>query len=186
MSHLSSPAVRMLIAVSAISIYTGASLAETLQVIDGDTIGRGHVEATRDRRARSRADVQRRFGRYWRYGDEATRHLEGLIGTHIWQAATQSPWDYRAAKWEVAVQEAPDGCPIKGNISENGHVYHALWSPWYAKTRHILNHHIDPALTFTKQDLLSHPDLINGLKILADRGLRFDLQIYPHQMAQVT
>lgn len=50
--------------------------------------------------------------------------------------------------------------------------------------RHILNHHLDPALTFTEQNLLSHPDLISGLKILADRGMRFDLQIYPHQMMQ--
>jgi endonuclease YncB( thermonuclease family) len=53
----------------------------------------------------------------------------------IWREETQTPWDFRATRWEAAVQEAPDGCPIKGNISENGRIYHAPWSPWYAKTR---------------------------------------------------
>lgn len=53
----------------------------------------------------------------------------------IWQAETQTAWDYRASKWEVAIQEAPDGCPIKGNISRSGNIYHTPWSPWYKKTR---------------------------------------------------
>lgn len=58
----------------------------------------------------------------------------------IWSIADdclrfQKPWEYRAEKWEVAEQEAPDGCPIKGNISENGRIYHAPWSPWYKKTK---------------------------------------------------
>lgn len=53
----------------------------------------------------------------------------------IWQAKTETPWDYRAAKWSAAQQQAPEGCPIKGNISSNGHIYHAPWSPWYAKTK---------------------------------------------------
>nr|WP_244914928.1 thermonuclease family protein [Rhizobium sullae] len=53
----------------------------------------------------------------------------------IWQAETETPWDFRAAKWAVAKQDAPDGCPIKGNISDNGHIYHAPWSPWYVRTK---------------------------------------------------
>ncbi|MBP1874038.1 endonuclease YncB(thermonuclease family) [Ensifer adhaerens] len=53
----------------------------------------------------------------------------------IWQAETEAPWDYRAHKWDVAKQAAPDGCPIKGNISGNGHIYHAPWSPWYGRTK---------------------------------------------------
>ncbi len=53
----------------------------------------------------------------------------------IWQADTEAPWDYRSHKWDVAKQEAPSGCPIKGNISKSGHIYHAPWSPWYAKTK---------------------------------------------------
>jgi endonuclease YncB( thermonuclease family) len=54
----------------------------------------------------------------------------------IWQAETETPWDYRAAKWEVAEQESPEGCPIKGNINNKGEaIYHAPWSPWYKKTK---------------------------------------------------
>jgi endonuclease YncB( thermonuclease family) len=55
----------------------------------------------------------------------------------VWQAATQTPWDYRADKWNTATQTAPKGCPIKGNISDNGHIYHTPWSPWYARTKVI-------------------------------------------------
>ncbi|WP_312403764.1 thermonuclease family protein [Rhizobium sp.] len=56
-------------------------------------------------------------------------------GVGIWQAKTETPWDYRSQKWKVAQQTAPNGCPIKGNISSNGHIYHAPWSPWYTKTK---------------------------------------------------
>lgn len=53
----------------------------------------------------------------------------------IWQADTQAAWDYRAERWNVGVQESPEGCPIKGNISNNGRIYHAPWSPWYSRTK---------------------------------------------------
>ena len=53
----------------------------------------------------------------------------------VWQADTETPWDYRSHKWEAAIQETPHGCPIKGNISKQGNIYHAPWSPWYGKTR---------------------------------------------------
>lgn len=53
----------------------------------------------------------------------------------VWQAETTTPWDYRAERWSVAEQESPKGCPIKGNISDGGHIYHAPWSPWYDKTK---------------------------------------------------
>lgn len=60
-------------------------------------------------------------------------------GVGVWQAKSQTPWDYRAERWEVAAQKAPDGCPIKGNISRNGRIYHAPWSPWYSRTKISLN-----------------------------------------------
>jgi endonuclease YncB( thermonuclease family) len=54
----------------------------------------------------------------------------------VWQVDTETPWDYRAKRWEVAVQEAPAGCPIKGNVNADGErIYHAPWSPWYRKTK---------------------------------------------------
>lgn len=53
----------------------------------------------------------------------------------VWRHDTQTPWDFRAEKWASAVQAVPNGCPIKGNISENGRIYHTPWSPWYSRTR---------------------------------------------------
>lgn len=57
----------------------------------------------------------------------------------IWQADTQTAEAYRAQRWEVGLQTAPKGCPIKGNISNNGHIYHAPWSPWYKRTKVSVN-----------------------------------------------
>lgn len=71
-----------------------------------------------------------------RYSDDY-KPLEEMArknGTGVFAADTQTPWDYRAERWEVSAQTAPDGCPIKGNISNSGHIYHAPWSPWYEKT----------------------------------------------------
>lgn len=56
-------------------------------------------------------------------------------GVGVWQAPTETPWDYRARRWQVEAQESPEGCPIKGNISANGRIYHAPWSPWYSRTK---------------------------------------------------
>lgn len=56
-------------------------------------------------------------------------------GLGVWRGDYQRPWDYRAEKWASSEQTSLNGCPIKGNISENGQIYHAPWSPWYTKTR---------------------------------------------------
>jgi len=56
-------------------------------------------------------------------------------GLGIWQANTMPAWEYRAQRWQVAEQKAPEGCPIKGNISSNGRIYHPPWSPWYSRTK---------------------------------------------------
>ncbi len=53
----------------------------------------------------------------------------------VWQGSAQAPWDYRAGAWQVAESAAPKGCAIKGNISDQGYIYHLPWSPWYAKVR---------------------------------------------------
>jgi len=186
----------MLAAAMALSMSTAGAAADPVRVVDGDTI---QIDDTTYRlhgidAPEAGQTCDDASGGSWRCGDEATRHLEALIGravprcddrglddydrvlsvctvsgvdinrtmvldgyawafrrysedyvpdedvalaagTQIWQAATQTAWDYRAAKWDIALQEAPDGCPIKGNISDNGNIYHAPWSPWYAKTK---------------------------------------------------
>lgn len=58
--------------------------------------------------------------------------------TGIWSGSFIEPWAFRAAEWKDAVtkeERAPIGCPIKGNITKNGRIYHAPWSPWYDRTR---------------------------------------------------
>jgi endonuclease YncB( thermonuclease family) len=172
------------------------ALGAEVRVVDGDTLSIDGVHYRLHGIDAPEAGQRctDRSGGKWRCGDEATRHLEDLIGStvpvcdnrgtdeydriiavcmvggqdlnktmvldgyawafrrysedyagdedlasqrglEIWQASTQTAWDYRAAKWEVAAQEAPEGCPIKGNISGSGRIYHAPWSPWYAKTK---------------------------------------------------
>jgi len=53
----------------------------------------------------------------------------------IWRGEFVQPRAHRATEWETAKQIAPNGCPIKGNISQNGRIYHTPWSRWYDKTR---------------------------------------------------
>ncbi len=53
----------------------------------------------------------------------------------VWSDSYTPPWEFRDTRWKTAADIAPKGCPIKGNISRNGHIYHAPWSPWYGRTR---------------------------------------------------
>lgn len=57
------------------------------------------------------------------------------IGTGIWQAPTQTAKEYRDNVWERAVEVAPNGCPIKGNINGKKKIYHTPWSPNYGVTQ---------------------------------------------------
>lgn len=50
--------------------------------------------------------------------------------------------------------------------------------------RQILNVHHDPLYDYVGRDYLSDPVWRRNLALLAGRGLSFDLQIYPSQMAQ--
>lgn len=54
-------------------------------------------------------------------------------GLGIWSGAATPAWQYRAGRWTEAVGrlEAPRGCPIKGNVTAKGRIYHLPWSPWY-------------------------------------------------------
>ena len=65
---------------------------------------------------------------------EEVAHAEHI---GVWQASTETPWDFRAHKWDSAVSGAPtSGCPIKGNINrKQERIYHAPWSKDYAKTK---------------------------------------------------
>lgn len=55
----------------------------------------------------------------------------------IWSGSATPAWQYRADRWHHAADgaEAPKGCPIKGNVTANGRIYHLPWSPWYGRIR---------------------------------------------------
>jgi len=54
----------------------------------------------------------------------------------IWQADTQTAWDYRATRWAEYDQIAPPGCRIKGNINWSGEkIYHMPWGRDYTKVK---------------------------------------------------
>ncbi len=57
-------------------------------------------------------------------------------GKGVWNGTFTPPWEYRLGMWQAAAQDAPDpGCPIKGNISDNGKIYHLPYWRWYDRTR---------------------------------------------------
>jgi endonuclease YncB( thermonuclease family) len=74
----------------------------------------------------------RRFSDRFVPEEEAAR----AASVGLWSTDSEPPWQYRAHRWEVAVQEAPEGCPIKGNINREGErIYHTPWgSQWYDRT----------------------------------------------------
>jgi endonuclease YncB( thermonuclease family) len=73
-----------------------------------------------------------RAGFAWAFVKCSTVYVEQeaearALGLGIWQGASQPAWEYRAERWEAVEQQAPEGCPIKGNISQNGRIYHPPW-----------------------------------------------------------
>jgi len=57
-----------------------------------------------------------------------------VAGRGLWAVEVQLPSDYRAAQF--ADDPAPDGsCSIKGNISNNGRIYHMPGQEHYDRTR---------------------------------------------------
>lgn len=86
------------------------------------------------------AEAMVRAGLAWAYVkftglyEEAEAHAR-QAGLGIWDGDNQPAWDFRADAWTATAQVAPEGCPIKGNISKNGRIYHAPWSRHYKRTR---------------------------------------------------
>ena len=74
-----------------------------------------------------------------RFADQEEQLRSERIG--LWQTNFQPPWEYRAKRWETAAREAPNGCPIKGNINRDEvRIYHTPWgSQWYGRTKISVN-----------------------------------------------
>lgn len=81
-----------------------------------------------------------RNGFAWAFRKYSPRYIEQeeqakTEGLGIWRADTERAWEFRERMWQIGAEKAPQGCPIKGNISRNGRIYHAPWSPWYKRTK---------------------------------------------------
>jgi endonuclease YncB( thermonuclease family) len=94
-------------------------------------------------RTRDGEDINRRLvqeGWAWAFVKYSTDYVQDEESARskragVWALACEPPWEFRQKRWAVAAQKAPEGCPIKGNISENGRIYHVPWSRHYARTR---------------------------------------------------
>jgi endonuclease YncB( thermonuclease family) len=53
----------------------------------------------------------------------------------LWGGDVERPAEYRAKLWEEARRRAPEGCPIKGQVSGTARVYVLPWSADYERAR---------------------------------------------------
>ena len=74
---------------------------------------------------------------FTRYSDDYL--AEGIAAQKerrgLYAGAFQLPEDFRAHRWMAGASDCPADCPIKGNISDRGRIYHAPWSRHYDRTR---------------------------------------------------
>lgn len=56
--------------------------------------------------------------------------------------------------------------------------------PAFRGIRQVVNQHPDRQFSYGVPDHLANPAFVTGLRTLGERGLSFDLQLYPHQMDQ--
>jgi predicted TIM-barrel fold metal-dependent hydrolase len=110
-----------------------------------------------------------------------------LVGSvHVDAGATDG---LQEARW---IQEQADRAPfpmviVAGADLSNGPAVldPLLEFPGIRGVRHILNWDADPLYTYTtRNDLMSDPTWRAGFAGLGERGMSFDLQIFPKQMAE--
>jgi endonuclease YncB( thermonuclease family) len=70
------------------------------------------------------------FSSYGRAEQDARNLKRG-----IWKGSAERPEEYRNRLWETAKKAAPQGCPIKGQITRNERVYHVPWAASYTRVR---------------------------------------------------
>jgi endonuclease YncB( thermonuclease family) len=68
-----------------------------------------------------------------RYGALEKDARNARVG--MWVADTQRPAEHRAKAWEEAKRRAPDGCPIKGQVTGTERVYVMPGKPAYERLR---------------------------------------------------
>jgi endonuclease YncB( thermonuclease family) len=68
-----------------------------------------------------------------RYASEEREARAAKAG--MWSGDVERPAEYRAKVWEEAKRRAPEGCPIKGQVSGAARFYVLPWSPDYERAR---------------------------------------------------
>ena len=68
-----------------------------------------------------------------RYAGEEREARTAKAG--LWGGEVERPAEYRAKLWEEAKRRAPDGCPIKGQVTASSRTYVLPWSPDYERAR---------------------------------------------------
>ncbi len=68
-----------------------------------------------------------------RYAGEEREARAAKAG--LWGGEVERPAEYRAKVWEEAKRRAPDGCPIKGQVTASARIYVLPWSPDYERAR---------------------------------------------------
>lgn len=110
----------------------------TCERLGNDKYGRTLGLCTVDGRDLNREMVQSGFA--WAFVKYSNRFVAEEAAARsakvgIWQGDAEPAWDFRAKRWSTAEADAPSGCAIKGNVTENGNIYHMPWSPWYGKVK---------------------------------------------------
>jgi len=68
-----------------------------------------------------------------RYASQEREARAAKVG--LWSGEAERPAAYRAKLWEEAKRRAPEGCPIKGQVSGASRVYVLPWAPDYERAR---------------------------------------------------
>jgi endonuclease YncB( thermonuclease family) len=68
-----------------------------------------------------------------RYAGEEREARAAKAG--LWGGDVERPAEYRAKLWEEAKRRAPDGCPIKGQVTASARTYVLPWSAEYERAR---------------------------------------------------
>ncbi len=66
---------------------------------------------------------------------EAQERAARAAALGVWSSSCLPAWEFRAKRRRNVPEPAPAGCPIKGNITRNGRIYHLPSSRWYQRTR---------------------------------------------------
>jgi endonuclease YncB( thermonuclease family) len=68
-----------------------------------------------------------------RYAGEEREARDAKAG--LWGGDVERPAEFRAKLWEEAKRRAPDGCPIKGQVTASARIYVLPWSADYERAR---------------------------------------------------